>query len=260
MAGLFDDRQKKKKETVQPKAQTKGSGNTASSSNSRQYGSFSDFFEARRQQEAVEDYKRWGKEAPARRTAIDGALRIAEQNRHKPSVPAAPQNNTQQNNAPAGMPSLKELADAAVAEQRKTDLQSRLVQQGQRKLSDQRRREVAREGYHPNQVKIDPAQISEFAKQSYRNTTPAEMSEGINAAQREANVKANTPLNKVSNALEYMRTYQTADITARNRKYQGVGTDPSRYEEKYHASGARQRREAIEAAAADPKNPLNATG
>ena len=261
MAGLFDDRQKKKKELVQKTQASKGSGNTAPSSN-RQYGNFSDFFEARRQQEAAEDYKRWGENAAAKRAAIDGALRVAQQNRKKPANPvtlsaAATTNVSNDANPIVQMKDrLHELAEKAVAAKAE-----RAAQEKARR--NQEFRVAARTGYHPNRVNVDPAQLAEFSKYSFENRTADENLKGYVAAEQEnRRPKSAGFVNPISTNNTYnfgdtIRAKQTGAGGNVSQDGRRIGSASVNYEESFKSAYAPQREAAIAAAQNDSNNPMN---
>lgn len=262
MAGLFDDRQKKKKESVQKTQASKGSGNTAPSSNKQQYANFSDFFEARRQQEAAQDYQRWGENAAAKRAAIDGALRVAQQNRKKPANPvtlsaAATTNASNDANPIVQMKDrLHELAEKAVAAKAE-----RAAQEKARR--NQEFRVAARAGYHPNRVNIDPAQLAEFSKYSFDNRTADENLKGYAAAEQENRRPKSTGF---VNPISANNTYNFGDTI--RAKQTGAGGNVSQdgrrissasvnYEDSFKSAYAPQREAAIAAAQNDSNNPMN---
>lgn len=124
---------KKKEQTTQ---QNQGSGNTASSSSKPQKsaGGFSRFVLERSRQEREQDIQRYGEQAQARRAAINGAIRYAQENRgmdinpvlvQRQNIPvtnAIPVNGARRTQT---APTLMELAEAAVANQKKQDSQQR---------------------------------------------------------------------------------------------------------------------------------------
>ena len=167
---------KKKKQDQQKKT---GSDNTAiSSSKAKQSntGSFSQFVLQRSQQERENDIRKYGEQAAAKRAAIDGALRIAQQNRKAAPNPVTvkPQESvTQSNTKRTAKEDKRSKIDVTAVDSARIKLRNLADQAvvtnyglgaGRKASEDRERRKTSRQGYNPSNIKIDQDQLAEFAQ------------------------------------------------------------------------------------------------